>query len=41
MKKGKVKQTYGATNVMDYQEMGYLKEALVNFLALFGVELSQ
>ncbi len=32
----KLSKRHGATNVMDYQEMGYLKEALVNFLARLG-----
>ena len=27
----KLSKRHGATNVMDYQERGYLKEALVNF----------
>ncbi|WQZ98231.1 glutamate--tRNA ligase [Helicobacter pylori] len=32
----KLSKRHGATNVMDYQERGYLKEALVNFLARLG-----
>lgn len=34
--RSKMSKRHGATSVMKYREMGYLPEALVNFLALLG-----
>jgi len=34
--KARLSKRYGATSVMDYQEMGYLPEALVNYLVRLG-----
>ncbi|MEW6662216.1 MAG: glutamate--tRNA ligase [Bacillota bacterium] len=34
--RSKMSKRHGATSVMQYREMGYLPEALVNFLALLG-----
>jgi glutamyl/glutaminyl-tRNA synthetase len=34
--KSKLSKRHGATSVIDYREMGYLPEALVNFLAFLG-----
>lgn len=34
--KSKLSKRHGAASVMEYHEMGYLPEALVNFLALLG-----
>lgn len=34
--KTKLSKRHGAVNVMDYKDMGYLPEALLNFLALIG-----
>jgi glutamyl-tRNA synthetase len=34
--KKKLSKRHGAANVLEYREMGYLPEALVNFLALIG-----
>ena len=34
--KKRLSKRHGATSVMEYQRMGYLPEAMVNFLALLG-----
>lgn len=34
--KSKLSKRHGATSVADYREMGYLSEAMINFLALLG-----
>jgi glutamyl-tRNA synthetase len=34
--KGKLSKRHGAKSVLDYREEGYLKEAIINFLALLG-----
>jgi len=34
--RSKLSKRHGATSVMDYREMGYLPETLINFLALLG-----
>ena len=34
--KSKLSKRHGATSVIDYRDMGYLPEAIVNFLALLG-----
>ena len=34
--KSKLSKRHGAVSVMEYREMGYLPEALINFLALLG-----
>jgi glutamyl-tRNA synthetase len=34
--KSKLSKRHGATSITDYKEMGYLPEALVNFIALLG-----
>ena len=37
--KSKLSKRHGATSIVEYREMGYLPEALVNFLALLGWSL--
>ena len=34
--KKRLSKRHGATSVMEYQRLGYLPEAMVNFLALLG-----
>ena len=36
MDKKRLSKRHGATSVMEYQRLGYLPEAMVNFLALLG-----
>ncbi len=37
--KAKLSKRHGATSILDYERMGYLPEAMVNFLALLGWSL--
>ena len=37
--RAKLSKRHGATNIRDYQEQGYIREAMINFLALLGWSL--
>ena len=37
--KSKLSKRHGATSIMDFQKMGYLPEAMINFMALLGWSL--